>query len=214
MSKKSQKEFKKEVENLEKLLDDVTMDFGDTEKQTVLAQEIDMNAVSSAGLDYDKIQEEYNKKAEEIVRSFVHYHIPTGMQHFDYINQKMGIDVITISNLLFQMITSDHAIKHMLREIDAGNYNPRMFEMLSKLQDSKMGIIKHLKQIEIVMENSYRGIAEELMLEGDKLMDREQQKALPGIGSKKGGCIGIGSKAILQELNKADKAEETEYKEI
>ena len=46
------------------------------------------------------------------------------------IKQKSVVDKITVSNLLFQMKTAEHAIIKLLEEIDNGNLHPRTFEVL------------------------------------------------------------------------------------
>ena len=70
----------------------------------------------------------------------------------------MSIDKMTVSNLIFQMKTAEHAIIKLLEEIDAGGVRDRTFEVLSSLQKSKMEIVKHLAQFMIILENNYKNL--------------------------------------------------------
>jgi hypothetical protein len=70
----------------------------------------------------------------------------------------MEVDKMTVSNLLFQMRTAEHAIKKLLEEIDNGSTGPRSFEVLASLQKSKMEIVKHLAAFMVTMENNYKNL--------------------------------------------------------
>lgn len=110
-------------------------------------------------LDFDAIKEDADIKAEEIVESAVLLYLPKEFvfEH-DYVNQKMMIDKMTVSNLIFQMKTAEHAIKKLLEDIDSGNMAPRSFEVLASLQKSKMEIVKHLAQFMVILETNYKNL--------------------------------------------------------
>lgn len=112
-----------------------------------------------APLDYDTVKMEADKKASDIVESVILLYLPQEFiaQH-EYVYQKMEVDKLTVSNLLFQMKTAEHAIKKLLEEIDNGTMNARMFEVLAGLQKSKMEIVKHLASFIVTMENNYKNL--------------------------------------------------------
>lgn len=121
----------------------------------------DLPASNSAikPLNYDGLQLETDNKAEEVVDSVVLLYLPIEFIHeHEYVRQKMSVDKLTVSNLIFQMKTSEHAIKKLLEEIDMGNIHARSFEVLASLQKSKMEIVKHLAQFMVVMENNYKNL--------------------------------------------------------
>jgi len=110
-------------------------------------------------LDYDDVKRNSDQKADEVVESVVLLYLPKEFVfEQDYVNQKMSIDKMTVSNLIFQMKTAEHAIKKLLEEIDNGNIIARNFEVLASLQKSKMEIVKHLAQFVVVMENNYKSL--------------------------------------------------------
>ena len=132
------------------------------------------------GLNYEETTLRSQNKATEMVRSIVSYYLTEELQQHNYIKNKMDLDIITISNLLFNMETSEHALKALLNEIDQGNLHPRMFEVLSGLQKAKMEIVKHLKQVEIIMENNYKMLMKECedrkVLLGDDIMQKNEHQ--------------------------------------
>jgi len=124
------------------------------------AQKGDLPLASSVRpLNYELVKTTVDQKAEEIVESVSQLYLPKefAFEH-DYVNQKMSVDKMTISSLLFQMTTAEHAIKKLLEEIDMGNARDRSFEVLSSLQKSKMEIVKHLAQFMVTMENNYKNL--------------------------------------------------------
>jgi len=110
-------------------------------------------------LDYDKIKRECDDKSDSIVDSIVSLYIPEEFaKNHDYVHEKMSVDKMTLSSLLFQMITAEHAIKRLLEEIDAANVNQKSFSDLGGLQKSKMEIIKHFAAFMVTMENNYKSL--------------------------------------------------------
>ena len=113
-----------------------------------------------APLDYDDVKNIADRKASDIVESVVLLYLKEDfIRDQDYVYQKMEVDKLTISNLLFQMRTAEHAIKKLLEEIDGGSLRDRTFEVLSSLQRSKMEIVKHLASFMVTMENNYKNLA-------------------------------------------------------
>jgi hypothetical protein len=110
-------------------------------------------------LNYDEVKLDSDKKASDIVESVILMYLPSEfVQEQDYVYQKMEVDKLTVSNLLFQMKTAEHAIKKLLEEIDGGSPSARHFEVLSSLQKSKMEIVKHLAVWMTTMENNYKNL--------------------------------------------------------
>lgn len=116
-------------------------------------------------LNFDLIKKESDSSAKKIVISIAEFYLDKNIiREIAYIRQKNLVDHITVSNLLFQMKTSEHAIIKLLEQIDGGNTHPRTFEVLASLQRSKMEIVKHLAQFMVVMEQNYKSLREDYRL--------------------------------------------------
>lgn len=110
-------------------------------------------------LNYDEVKTISDKKASDIVESVILMYLPSDfVKEQDYVYQKMEVDKLTVSNLLFQMRTAEHAIKKLLEEIDSGSPQARHFEVLASLQKSKMEIVKHLAAFMVTMESNYKNL--------------------------------------------------------
>jgi len=159
MSKKE--EDKEKMDKLKKVSEDLeAMIMGSSLTPVPESKKGDLPALSSIkSLDLMSVKMEADKKAEEVVESVVLLYLDRKMifEH-DYINQKMSIDKMTVSDLICNMKTSEHAIKKLVEDIDNGNMHARSFEVLSSLQKSKMEIIKHLAQFMVILETNYKKI--------------------------------------------------------
>jgi hypothetical protein len=128
-------------------------------------------------LDYNNVKIECEDAADEIVNSVASFYLDERIiENTPYVKQKTAVDHITVSNLLFQMKTAEHAIIKLLEEIDGGNLHPRTFEVLSSLQRSKMEIVKHLAQFMIIMENNYKNLKVDYDVKASTTTDVESEE--------------------------------------
>lgn len=159
--KKKQNSSKEQMEYLKKVSEDLESMILGTDVPTIQeTKKSDLPSLSAIKpLNYDEIKRDADSKAEEIVESAVLLYLPKEFvfEH-DYVTQKMSIDKMTVSNLIFQMKTAEHAIKKLLEEIDTGNTHARSFEVLASLQKSKMEIVKHLAQFMVILETNYKNL--------------------------------------------------------
>jgi hypothetical protein len=137
----------------------------DTQEMTHLVQQtknILPQRSSSTFLNYELVKTGSDDKATSIVDAIAEFYLDKGIiAEIAYVREKNSVDKITVSNLLFQMKTAEHAIIKLLEEIDNGNTHPRTFEVLSSLQRSKMEIVKHLAQFMVIMEQNYKNLKED-----------------------------------------------------
>lgn len=157
------------LDNMSKKLDDLKQKAKDLEEILLSVSENGIDAISGedvlpklkaiAPLDYEVVKTSADKKASDIVESVILLYLPQEfVEAHDYVYQKMEVDKLTLSNILFQMKTAEHAIKKLLEEIDGGTVQARMFEVLASLQKSKMEIVKHLASFMVIMENNYKNL--------------------------------------------------------
>jgi hypothetical protein len=151
-------------------------------------------------LNFDEVKLFTDQKAEDIVESVVLLYLPPEfLFEHDYVRQKMSIDKLTMSNLIFQMKTAEHAIKKLLEEIDSGNIHARSFEVLAALQKSKMEIVKHLAQFMVVLENNYKNL--KFDYENSKAEKVVTEQDSPSI--QEGSLKFRGTKGLINALHEA-----------
>jgi hypothetical protein len=113
-------------------------------------------------LNYMSVKDLADNEAEKIVDSIAEFYLDRDIiAEVAYIREKNTVDKLTVSSLLFQMKTAEHAIIKLLEEIDNGGVHPRAFEVLSSLQKAKMDIVKHMAQFMVIMENNYKSLKED-----------------------------------------------------
>ena len=95
-------------------------------------------------MNYPEVKSTATNSAKKLMNSLLKFYLTEELiQKNEYIQLKAKIDVMTMSNLIFQMQTAEHAITTLLRSIDAGEVSPRMFEVLGGLQKTMLDIMKH-----------------------------------------------------------------------
>lgn len=150
-------------------------------------------------LNYHEIKDTVNNEATEIVISIAEFYLsPEIIENVNYVKQKTKVDQITVSSLLFQMQTAEHAIIKLLGEIDDGNLHPRTFEVLASLQRSKMEIVKHMAQFMIVMENAYKSFHEDYRIKKSENSLSESEELE---NAESGNFKTRGSKQLLKALH-------------
>ena len=158
VDQKKRDEENKIREGLEKLLaqDERELSILTTEVQSLLPSK------NNTFMDYHTVKTSSDLAAREIIDAISEFYLDSDfIDRIAYVKQKTNVDKITVSNLLFQMKTAEHAIIKLLEEIDGGNLHPRTFEVLASLQRSKMEIVKHLAQFMTIMEINYKNLRDD-----------------------------------------------------
>lgn len=145
-------------------------------------------------LDYHNVKMECEDAADEIVNSVAGFYLEEHIiSSVPYVKQKTAVDHITVSNLLFQMKTAEHAIIKLLEEIDNGNLHPRTFEVLSSLQRSKMEIVKHLAQFMIIMENNYKNLKTDYRIKQSENLESDTEEVTNSMQAR-------GTRALIESI--------------
>jgi len=160
--RKPTEERKREMEMREELERLISQDASEIKSLVSQAEKILPVRPQTGFLNYHEVKEVSDNKATDIVDAIANFYLTSKIiTEIPYVREKNGVDKITVSNLLFQMKTAEHAIIKLLEEIDNGNTHPRTFEVLSSLQRSKMEIVKHLAQFMVIMEQNYKNLKED-----------------------------------------------------
>ena len=156
---KNQKNSKKDTEDESTILDGILDDLPNE------VRDIDTELIPKKireSLDYDQIIIESELNSKEMVKQNVlFYFTQSEIKAEPYITEKMKIDTITISNLLFQLKIGEHAIIKIMEAIDdniASGMIVQYFNALARLQSSKIDMVKQLQNAITTMETTYRSL--------------------------------------------------------
>lgn len=180
----------------------------------------------SSPLAYDELKDSSDDQADATIDAIVLMYLPKEfIISQSYIIQKVKLDKLVLSSFIFQNATSEHAIKKLLEQIDEGIVRDRTFEVLGSLQKSKIEILKHMSSFMIVMENNYKALRNDYML--DETVNTKEITDSTSISEEEPEEISSkfkGSKDLLnlikqgikekEEENETNNIEDNGYKEI
>jgi hypothetical protein len=138
-------------------------------------------------MDFSSVKNDVGTDARMLMTSIVDFYLKENLiEKSDYVLYKQKIDAMNISSMMLQLKTAQHAITKLLEEIDLGNSNPRMFEVLAQLQSQIMQMPKDYQQYMNKMEESYirlRAEGERKAYSGGIQMDYNPENKTSSLGN-------------------------------
>jgi hypothetical protein len=119
-------------------------------------------------IDFEEMSHGFKKKAVEITDSLFKFYVDLGLlTTHDYVKQKKELDNMNIETLFFQHKTIKMAIERIMEEINQGAAHPRLFEVMSQLQDRLTNVAKTQANYMLFLEDTYKKIKGEVDSRGD-----------------------------------------------
>lgn len=172
MTKEEKKRLKEERDRYESIISEAqpTIDAIKDSVDSINMSQIDI-------LNIKKLQEETFKDAESIVKSYAKMFVSEReIKTSEFFKEKKKNDIVMLQNLLQQLEIGSFATKKIAEEISIGNLQPRMFEVLSKLQTSNLELIRSLAQYQNILLVSYQGLSETFKLIEESKQNYLQEK--------------------------------------
>ena len=194
-------------ENIKSTLDQILMDEG-LDSDTIQSSDLPRLKTSDI-MDFATAKSDVSNDARKLMESIVDFYLKENLiEKSDYITYKQKIDAMNVSSMMLQLRTAQHAITKLLEEIDFGNANPRMFEVLAQLQSQIMQMPKDYQSYLTKMEESYvrlRGEGERKAYAGGVQMEYDSTNktsalgSTPGLGQSEGIKV-RGTKGLMEGL--------------
>jgi len=154
MPRRKPKPEKVVQENIKNALDQILMEEG-LDSDTLTPSDLPRLKTTDI-MDFATAKNDVGNDAKMLMTSIVDFYLKENLiEKSDYVAYKQKIDAMNISSMMLQLKTAQHAITKLLEEIDLGNANPRMFEVLAQLQSQIMQMPKDYQQYMNKMEESY-----------------------------------------------------------
>jgi hypothetical protein len=113
-------------------------------------------------MDFYSVKDEIEGESKKLLKSVIDFYLDAKIiKKNDYLKYKKAVDEMTLSNIIFSLRTTQHAIIKLMEEIDMGNIHPRIFEVLAQLQNQMMVVVKHQAAYMITLEEGYKKIKED-----------------------------------------------------
>jgi len=149
-------DFKKNLE-LKETLDNLVFGTEDTIPVDNGQEIADVRNQVKLYTDFNELSANSKKESKKIVESIVKFYLDLDLiNKSDYVKYKKSIDERTLSSTMFQLETAEYACIKLLEEIDSGNANLKVFEILGKLQETTMKIAEVQAATVNRMEESYK----------------------------------------------------------
>lgn len=165
---------------------------------------------SIPALDFTKLQLLTMADAKDYLDQMVDFYYGEELEsNTDHLRKKKKIDNMHLSSILLQMKTTQHAIMKVMEEIEMGNMQPRMLEVLGQLQSQLVGYSKEYQSFIKSMEESYKILrveSEQKLMAGAARVTESEDGSLEVDTSslKKGedGTIKVrGTKALMEGIH-------------
>ncbi len=145
-------------------------------------------------MDYEQVKSSSMNTSKKLMNSLLKFYLSEELiQKNEYIQLKAKIDVMTMSQLLFQMQTAEHAITTLLRSIDAGEVSPRMFEVLGGLQKTVLDIMKHQTLHMMAAEENMKKLKRDIDIYGSTTTIQIEEK-------NQAGSVKRGTRNLMREI--------------
>lgn len=146
-------------------------------------------------MNYVEERSKSTNSAKKLMNSLLKFYLSEELiQKNEYIQLKAKVDVMTMSQLIYQMKTAEHAITILMRSIDAGEVSPRMFEVLGGLQKTLLDIMKHQTLHMMAAEENLKKLKRDI----DIYRDAEAIDVTPK--NQAGGNIKRGTRNLMKEI--------------
>lgn len=175
---------------IRKSLDDLLKDDNNTESTSSGLPAFSHNEP----MDYEQVKSSSMNTSKKLMNSLLKFYLSEELiQKNEYIQLKAKIDVMTMSQLLFQMQTAEHAITTLLRSIDAGEVSPRMFEVLGGLQKTVLDIMKHQTLHMMAAEENMKKLKRDIDIYGSTTIIQIEEK-------NQAGSVKRGTRNLMREI--------------
>lgn len=159
-------------------------------------------------LDLADVDQKTRTKAQKIVISCMKLYFDAKIiSQNEFMAAKASVTTSNIKTLFRQIRISEHMVDKIVNGIDAGDMNPRLFEVAGQLQGNIIDMLKNVQLHVISMQEEFRRMQGELP--AAQVVDKNID--ITGNGETK---VYTNAKALLNELDDEDDDDEIEAEDV
>jgi len=160
---------------------DLLMDNDINLNDDIDSQTLNFNKVPSTITKYEMATLEQSRtKAKNVMESLLKVYLSDNfISKSEYVQAKMNLDAMTLGNIMNQMEISQRAINVLMDNIELGDVNPKLFEVLGKLQSTFIDLVRAQTNYIMNASDEYEKIA----LDKDTVVDAESTSTATEISS-------------------------------
>ena len=140
---------------------DLLMDNDINLNDDIDSQTLNFNKVPSTVSKYDMMTLEQSRvRAQSVMESLLRVYLSENyISKSEYVRAKVNLDSMTLGNIINQMEISQRAIQILMDNIEIGDVNPKLFEVLGKLQGTFIDLVKAQTNYIMNASDEYEKIA-------------------------------------------------------
>jgi len=143
-----------ERKKLEKLLDNTP---DELEANTDIdASELEQEPLLN--IDFETLRDKCNYEARVMINNSVIIFLDEKMMEDDYVKNKLEVDIISLSGMIYQLRVNEDMQKALMKEVDKGMINPRMFEVFSIMSKQIAELNKQLLATVEAIKSTYKDL--------------------------------------------------------
>lgn len=147
----------------------------------ISSQTLTFNKVPSTISKYEMMTlEQSRSKAKNVMESLLKVYLSDNfISKSEYVQAKVNLDAMTLGNIINQMEISQRAINVLMDNIELGDVNPKLFEVLGKLQGTFIDLVRAQTNYIMNASDEYEKIA----LDKDTVVDTTSTSTASEISS-------------------------------
>ncbi len=147
----------------------------------ISSQTLTFNKVPSTISKYEMMTlEQSRSKAKNVMESLLKVYLSDNfISKSEYVQAKVNLDAMTLGNIINQMEISQRAINVLMDNIELGDVNPKLFEVLGKLQGTFIDLVRAQTNYIMNASDEYEKIA----LDKDTVVDTTSASTASEISS-------------------------------
>lgn len=143
-------------------------------------------------MDYEREKAKATEMAKKSMNSLLKFYLKEDIiSSNEYIQVRAKMATAQLSGLLFMIQSSEHAIVTLLKQIHAGAFIPRAFEVLAVLQKTLIDMMKMQTMQMIANEEGFKRLRADLDHDGGQT---------PALGSGGSGSARRGTRDLMREV--------------
>lgn len=152
------------------------------------------------GVDFDDLKSACNDEARIMLNNSISFILPIDMiEGNEYLKNKLEVDVMSLSGMLYQLKANELMQKAMMREVDRGMMHPRMFEVFSGLSKTIAEINKQLIGTVEAIKSTYKDVKMDMQEKRTEALGPRDGNA-GSITQGDGGVITMGTKELINSV--------------